>query len=151
MKVVLREDIDHLGDRGEIVTVAAGYARNYLLPKGLALAATPGNLQQIEHRQRAWAARDDKDVDAAEALASRIAELELSIVRKSGETGTLYGSVTNAELAGLLASHGIEVPRRSITIDEPIKSVGSYEVPVKLHRKVTGRIKLQVVAEEPAD
>ncbi len=115
------------------------------------MIATPGNMKQIEDRRRAWAARDAKDVADAEALAARIGELELSITHKAGETGTLYGSVTNAEVAELLAGKGIEVPRRSIVIDEPIKAVGSYEIPVKIHRNVTGRIKLEVVAEETAD
>lgn len=147
MKIILREHVDHLGDRGEVVKVAAGYARNYLLPKGLAWEATPGNLKQADQRRKVWDARDAKEVAEAEAVAARIAELELTLPMKAGETGTLYGSVTNGDVAGLLADKGVEVDRRQMVFD-PIKAVGSYEIPVKLHRKVSATARLEVVAEE---
>ena len=107
VKVILREHVDHLGDRGEIVSVAPGYARNFLLPKGLAFEATPGNLKQIEHQRKVWSARDAHEVSEAEALAARLAEVELKATKKAGESGTLYGSVTNAEIAELLAKQGL--------------------------------------------
>ena len=146
MKIILREHVEHLGDRGTIVKVAAGYARNYLLPKGLAWPATPGNLKQIEHQRRIWDARDAKEVGDAETLARRIGEAELSLTVKAGETGTLYGSVTNGDVAELLAAKGIQIDRRQMVFD-PIKAVGSYEISVKLHRKVSAKARLEVVAE----
>jgi large subunit ribosomal protein L9 len=151
VKIILREHVEHLGERGEIVTVAPGYARNYLLPKGLALKATPGNLKQIELRRRAWDAAESREVADAERIAARLAEVELSVTKKAGESGTLYGSVTSAEVADLLAAEGIEVDRKKIVLDEPIKSLGSFEVKIRLHRKVVGQIKLQVAPEEAAE
>jgi large subunit ribosomal protein L9 len=148
MKIILREDVVHLGDRGEVVSVAAGYARNYLLPKGLAFEATPGNLKQIGLRRKRWEARDVEEVGVAEQLAARLADLELETSHKAGEGGTLYGAVTNVEIAGLLAARGVEIDRRKILLSEPIKSLGDHEIEIKLHRKVVGRIKLRVVAEE---
>ena len=149
VKLILREHVEHLGERGKIVSVAPGYARNYLLPKGLAYKATPGNLKMIEHQRRLWATRDVQETSAAEKLAARIGEIELSVSKKAGESGTLYGSVTKAEIAELLAGQGIELDRRKIVVDEAIKAVGSYEIPIKLHHQVTARLKLRVVPEEP--
>jgi large subunit ribosomal protein L9 len=151
VKVILREHVDHLGERGEIVSVAPGFARNYLLPKGLALKATPGNLKQIEHQRKIWAAKDAEELTQAEALAASVSALELSATKKAGESGTLYGSVTSSEIAELLAAKGFEFDRKRIVLDEPIKALGSYEVKVKIHRKVEGRVKLEVVAEEAAE
>lgn len=148
MKVVLREHVDHLGDRGQIVSVARGYARNYLLPKGLALEATPGNLQMLEHQRRVWVAREAKEAVEARRVAERLSAMQLSITKKAGESGTLYGSVTSSEIAALLASKGVEVDRRRIALVEPIRVLGTHEVPVKLHREVTAHVKLEVVAEE---
>jgi len=151
VKVILREHIENLGDRGEIVSVAPGYARNYLLPKKLAFVATPGNLKQLEQERRVWAARNAKEVDEAEALAATINKVELSTVKKAGESGTLYGSVTSAEIAEMLAAKGIEVDRKRIVLGEPIKALGSYRIKVKIHRKVAAEIGLEVVGEEEAD
>lgn len=151
MKVILREHVDQLGERGEIVTVAAGYARNYLLPKGLAYEATPGNLKQIELQRRVWDARDAREVGEAEALAERIATTELVISKKAGESGTLYGSVTSSDIAELLSAKGIEVDRKRIVLGEPIKSLGEHEIQIKIHRKVEGKAQLVVVAEEETD
>jgi large subunit ribosomal protein L9 len=151
VKVILREHVDQLGEQGEIVTVAAGYARNYLLPKGLAYEATPGNLKQIELQRRVWDARESREVGEAEALAERIATTELVISKKAGESGTLYGSVTSGDIADLLSAKGIEVERKRIVLTEPIKSLGEHEIQIKIHRKVDGKAQLVVVAEEEAD
>lgn len=151
MKIILREHVEHLGERGETVSVAAGYARNYLLPKGLAYKATPGNLKQVELQRRIWDAREVKEVGDAETLARQLAATRLSVTRKAGESGTLYGSVTNVDIAELLAAKGIEIDRRKILLDEPIKNVGERQVPVKLHRNVTAEVTLDVQAEETAE
>ncbi|MCP3979916.1 MAG: 50S ribosomal protein L9 [bacterium] len=150
MKVILREHVDNLGDRGSVVKVAAGYARNYLLPKKLALEATPGNLVQIEHQKRQWQAKETREVSDAEALAARISEVKFSLTKKAGESGTLYGSVTNVDVSALLADRGIEVDRKRIVM-QPIKAVGTFEIPVKVHRKVKAAIQLEVVPEEVAE
>jgi large subunit ribosomal protein L9 len=147
VKVILREQVDNLGDRGEIVTVAPGYARNYLLPKGYAYEATPGNLKQIEHQRRAWAAVEGREIEAAEALARKIGAETLTLTKKAGESGTLYGSVTNAELAELLGRRGLDIDRRRIVLEEPIKTLGEHTVKVKLHKRVSGLVQLEVVAE----
>ena len=151
MKVILREHVEHLGDRGDIVSVATGYARNYLLPKKLALEATEGNLKTLEQRRKVWAEHDAKELEDAQALAARLGEVELSSTKKAGEAGTLYGSVTNTEVAELLTAKGFELDRKRILLSEPIKAVGSYEIKIKIHPKVEARIKLEVVAEEAAD
>ena len=152
MKIVLREHVENLGERGEIVAVAPGYARNYLFPKRLALEATPGNLKVVEHQRKLWAVKESKEIGEAEAFAAKLGGLHLSVVKKAGEGGTLYGSVTNVEIAELLRAKNIEVDRRRIVISDPIKSVGEFEVAVKLHHKVQGRVKLEVKAEAaPSD
>jgi large subunit ribosomal protein L9 len=147
VKVILREHVDNLGERGEIVNVARGYARNYLVPKGLAFEATPGNIRTIELQKKVWEAREVKLVEEAQAFAARLAEIELSVTKKAGESETLYGSVTNTEIAELLAAKGIEIDRRKIHLEEPIKSLGEFTIPVKIHAKVTAEIKLKVAAE----
>ncbi len=147
MKVVLREHVEHLGQRGEIVSVAAGFARNYLIPKRLAVEATPGNLKVVAQERRMWAVREASEVSGAEALAARLAEVEIEVVRKAGDSGTLYGSVTNSDVAAALAARGIEIDRRRILLTDPLKAIGNYEVPIRLHRSVQGRVKLRVVAE----
>lgn len=151
MKIVLCDHVDNLGERGDIVSVAPGYARNYLLPKRLAMPATPGNLRTLEHRRRVWEAKEAQETEAARELAGQLAQVELAITKKAGESGTLYGSVTSAEIAELLAAKGIGVDRRRIVLDEPIKSVGAHEVSVKLHREVTGQVKLEVVNEQETE
>ena len=151
MKLILREHVDHLGSRGDVVNVARGYARNYLLPKGLAWEATPGHRKQLEQQKRAWAARDSRAADEAEALAQRIGTIEIETTRKAGETGTLYGAVTSSDIADLLAAKGIQVDRRKLVVAEPIKAIGEYEVPLRLHAKVQAKIRLRVLGESPAD
>jgi large subunit ribosomal protein L9 len=155
MKLILREHVDHLGERGEVVDVARGYARNYLIPKGLAFEATVGNRRQLEQQRRVWEVKDAKEVREAEQIASRIAGLELTVERRAGETGTLYGSVTNSDVAGLLRAHRIEIDRRRILLVDPIKALGDYEIAVRLHPRVQGRVRLRVLGEggatAPAD
>lgn len=149
MKVVLRQDVDHLGARGQVVEVAAGFARNYLLPKGLALEATPGNLKTLELRSKAWAAREERHVEQAREVASRLSAVRLTVAKKAGEHDTLYGSVTAAEIAERLAALGFQVDRRRIQLPEPIKSLGTYSVPVRIHREVVAEVAVEVIAERP--
>lgn len=148
MKVVLREDMDNLGDRGDVVNVRAGYARNYLLPRGLALEATPGNLKVIEHQKKIWAVREERETREAQEIAARMQELELKVVKKAGDTGTLYGSVTTSEIADLLAGKGFEIDRRRIQLREPIKALGVHDVPIRLHRQVHVTLALTVMGED---
>ena len=151
VKLILREHVEHLGDRGEIVRVAPGYARNYLLPKGLALVATPGNLKQLENQRKIWAEKDAKELGEAQEIAARISAVALKATKKAGEAGTLYGSVTTAEIAEMLESQGVEVDRKKIVLAEPIKALGSYEITIKVFRKVEAKIALEVVAEEETE
>jgi len=147
VKVVLCEDMEHLGDRGEVVNVADGYARNYLLPKDFALKATPGNMKVVDQRRKIWEAKDAKNILAAKEFAAKIEAVSVSVVKKSGEENTLYGSVTNSDIAEQLASKGVQVDRRKIVIDEPIKTLGSFTVHVKVHREVVADLNVDVIAE----
>ena len=147
MEVILREHVDHLGRRGEIVKVADGYARNYLLPRKLALPATEGNRKQIERERAKFEAKEAEERKVAEALAARLAALEIVIARKVGETEALYGSVTAADIADALAAKGFDVDRRKLQLGEPIKKIGDVDVPVRLTRDVTATLKVRVVAE----
>ena len=147
MKIVLREDVDNLGDRGQVVNVAAGYARNFLFPKALAFPATPGNMRQIELRKKVWVVREARESDDARQLAARIEEIKIVITKKVGEKDALYGSVTSQEIADLLKVKGVEVDRRKIQLREPIRALGTYEVPLKIHRQVTAKVSVQVVPE----
>ena len=150
MEVILREHVDNLGRRGEIVKVAAGYARNYLLPRKLALAVTEANKRQIERERAAAEARDAEERSGAEAVAQRINALEIEIARRVGENNTMYGSVTTADIAAALHAKGFEVEKRKITLHDPIKNVGEHVIPVKIHRDVTAQVKLKVVPEQQA-
>ena len=147
MEVILRAHVDNLGRRGEIVKVADGYARNYLLPRKLALLATEGNKQQIERERAKFDARESDEQRAAEAIAERMTNVEVVIARKVGETTALYGSVTTADIAEALAAKGFELDRRKLQLAEPLKKLGEFDIPVKLHREVTATIKVKVVAE----
>jgi large subunit ribosomal protein L9 len=147
MEVILREHVDNLGRRGEIVKVADGYARNYLLPRKLALLATDGNKKQIEHERVKFDLKELEEQKVAEAVAARLAGVEIEIARKVGETEALYGSVTSADIAEALAAKGFELDRRKLHLPEPIKKLGEYDVPLKLHREVTTKVKVRVVAE----
>ena len=146
-QVLLREDIDNLGARGEIVRVKAGYARNYLLPRNLAVEATTNNVRQIEGERAALAKREAKDRSSAELQAGALRSLSLKFERKVGEAGVLYGSVTSMDIAHALKEQGYEIDRRRIVLREPIKRFGSYEVPVRLHRDVTVQLPVSVLGE----
>jgi len=148
MEVILREHVDNLGRRGDVVKVTAGYARNYLLPRKLALEINPGNRRQIEKERQVSEARDLAEQQAAESFAARLATSEIVLARKVGENDVLYGSVTASDIAhALAAQHQIEVDRRKIELDEPIKALGDFSVPARIHREVKAEIKVKVVAE----
>ena len=147
MEVILRQHVDSLGRRGEVVKVADGYARNYLLPRKLALVVTEGNKKQIERERAKFDAVEAEEKKVADAVAERVAGLDIQIARKVGETEALYGSVTTSDIADALHAKGFEVDRRKIQLQEPIKKLGDYEVPVRLHRDVVARLKVKVVAE----
>jgi len=151
VKIILREHVEHLGQRGEIANVAAGYARNYLLPKGLAWEATAGNLKQIKDQRRVWADRDAKEILEARELAQTISAISLSVTRKAGASGTLYGSVTNTEIAEMIAAKGVTLNRRRIVLPDPIKSVGIHPIKVRIHPEVIGELSLEVLAEDTGE
>src|SRR6266536_6152022 len=146
-QVLLREDIDNLGARGEIVRVKAGYARNYLLPRNLAVEATANNVKQIEGERAALVKRETKERSTAEAQAEQLRNLTLKFERKVGEAGVLYGSVTSMDVAHALKDQGYEIDRRRIVLREPIKRFGNYTVPVRLHRDVTVELPVSVLGE----
>ena len=147
MEVILREHVDNLGRRGEVVKVADGYARNFLLPRKLALKATEGNKKQIERERAKFDAKELEEKKVAEAVVARMASLEIEIARKVGETEALYGSVTSGDIADALAKKGFDIDKRKLHLPEPIKKLGAYDVPLKLHREVTTQLKVKVVAE----
>jgi large subunit ribosomal protein L9 len=147
MEVILREHVDHLGRRGDVVKVAAGYARNYLLPRKLALAVTEANKRQIERERKNAEARELEEKSQADAFAKRLAETEISIARRVGENDTLYGSVTSADIATALMAKGFEIDKRKISLPDPLKALGEFTVPVKVHREVTAQVKVKVVKE----
>lgn len=146
-QVLLREDIDNLGARGEIVRVKAGYARNYLLPRSLAVEATNSNVKQIEGERAALMKREAKERAGAEGQADQLRNLNLKFERKVGEAGVLYGSVTSMDIAAALKEQGYEIDRRKIVLREPIKRFGTYTVPVRLHREVTLELPVSVLGE----
>jgi large subunit ribosomal protein L9 len=147
MEVILREHVDKLGQRGDVVKVADGYARNYLLPRKLALTVTAANRKQIERERKLVDAREAEEHQTAEALANRVGQLEIVIARRVGETEALYGSVTAADIVEAVAAKGLEIERRKINLAEPLKQLGEFSVPIKLHRDVTAQLKLVVVRE----
>jgi large subunit ribosomal protein L9 len=150
MELLLKEDVDTLGVRGDLVKVKPGYGRNYLLPRGLAIQATPGNVKQIEMQRRALLKKEAADRDHATQQADLLNQVTLEFARKVGEHGILYGSVTSMDIAEAFAAKGYEIDRRKIQLKDPIKEPGEYEVPVKLHREVTTNIKVVVKNEEAA-
>ena len=150
MEVILREHVDNLGRRGEVVKVSEGYARNYLLPRKLALPVNQGNRRQVEKERKSAETREAQEKVGAEALTAQLAEIECVLARRVGEQDVLYGSVTTTDIAhALQAQHQVDIDRRKIQLHEPIKQLGEFTVPVKIHREVTGSIKVRVVAEEP--
>ena len=147
MEVILREHVDHLGKRGEIVKVSDGYARNFLLPRKLALPATDGNRKHVERERKIMETREAEEKGQAEAIAARMATIDITIARRVGETEQLYGSVTAADIAEFLKGKGFEIDRRKLILPEPIKNIGEHDVPLKLHREVTVPLKVKVVKE----
>jgi large subunit ribosomal protein L9 len=148
MQIILQEEIEKLGNRGEIVTVAEGYARNYLLPHKLAIEATPNNMKRLEKMRSAFAKKEATEREDAQRLADLLAAVSLEFGRKVGENDHLFGSVTSADISEALAAQGFTVDKRKIILAEPIKALGDVEVPVKLHREVTVPLKVAVKKEE---
>jgi large subunit ribosomal protein L9 len=152
MEVILREDISNLGHRGDVVKVADGYGRNYLLPRNLAMEATPANKAVIEQMKAAAVRRSAKEKAEAEQLVVQLNAVALVFERKVGEGDHLFGSVTSSDIAQGLASKGFEIDRRKVQLDEPLKSTGEFHIPVKLHREVTAHVSVTVKGEEaPAE
>jgi large subunit ribosomal protein L9 len=146
IEVILKEHVEHLGRRGEIVKVASGYARNFLFPRKLALAVTDENKRQIERERAKAEAREAEEVTAARSMAAALEALEVAIARRVGENDTLFGSVTTGDIADALAARDVVVDRRKIQLTDPLKSLGEHTVPVKLHRDVTAQLKVRIVA-----
>jgi large subunit ribosomal protein L9 len=152
MKLILRQDVEKLGKTGDLVNVSAGYARNFLIPRRMAVEATPGNIKIVEQEKMANARRDQREKEGASLLARELVKQVVTVRRKAGEGGTLYGSVTALDIAEYLSTHKIEIDKRKIQMDEPIKSVGEYHVPIRLHREVLVPVRVVVEAEaEPPE
>ena len=147
MEVILRETIDTLGRAGQVVKVKAGYARNYLLPRKLAYLATPGNLKVIEFERQSLVRKEAKQKGEAEQLKAMLDKVEVTIRRKVGEQNTLYGSVTNSDVADELEKKGYNIEKRKIHMDDHIKALGEYSIPIRLFKDVTASVKLKVEAE----
>jgi large subunit ribosomal protein L9 len=147
VKLILREDVENLGKGGELVEVKPGYGRNFLLPRGLAVLANPKNVRELEHQKRVADARAAKMKASAQAVAKRLAETPVTLQRKVGEQDKLYGSVTTLDIVEALAARGVQLDRRLLSLAEPIKTVGEFEVPVKVHRDVEAKVKVKVEAE----
>jgi large subunit ribosomal protein L9 len=147
MEVILREHVDNLGQRGEVVKVADGYARNYLLPRKLALLATDGNKKQVERERAKFEAKEAEEKKVIGAVADRLSNVEVVIARRVGENNVLYGSVTSVDIADALTAKGFDIDRRKIVLADPLKQIGDVDLPIKLHREVTATIKVRVVPE----
>jgi large subunit ribosomal protein L9 len=148
IEVILKEHVEHLGRRGEVVKVADGYARNYLFPRKLALAVTQENRRQIERERAKADAHEAEEITEARSLQAKLESIELTVARRVGENQVLYGSVTSSEIADLLGSRDLAIDRRKIQLPEPLKALGDHKVPVKLHREVTAELTIKVVAAE---
>lgn len=149
MEVILKEDVNKLGHRGDVVKVADGYGRNYLLPGKLAIEATPANKAVIAQMKESAVRKSAKEKVGAEELSSRLNNVVLTFERKAGENDHLFGSVTSADIAHELESQGFTVDRRKIHLDEPLKSVGEFHVPIRLHREVTAHVQVNVKSDQP--
>ncbi len=147
MQIILQEDVEKLGTRGQLVDVAEGYARNYLLPRKLGLEANAGNMKRLEKMRAAFAKKEATEKEAAFTLAGLLANVSVELSRKAGESDQLFGSVTSADIAEALAAKGFTIDKRKIVLADPIKTVGEYDVPVKLHREVSATIKVTVRKE----
>ncbi|MDC4206368.1 MAG: 50S ribosomal protein L9 [Candidatus Manganitrophus sp.] len=150
MKVILREDVDKLGRMGDLVNVADGYARNFLLPRNMAALATTKNIKSLEHEKRVIADRIKKEKMAAEEEAKKISAVSVSIPVQVGEEGKLFGSVTSKDIADAIAAQGFEIDKRRIQLEKPIKEIGTFMVPVKVHHDVTAQVKVEVIKSEEA-
>ncbi len=148
VEVILTEDISTLGHAGEVVRVRPGYARNYLLPQGKAMLATKGRVRELEHKRRVIEEKIRKEIGGHELVAKRLEQTELEFQVLAGEEGKLFGSITNADIAGRLGEQGIQLDRRKIELSEPIKQLGEYKVTLKLHREVRTQIRVKVVASD---
>ena len=148
MQIILQEDVEKLGTRGQLVDVAEGYARNFLLPRKLALEATAGNLKRLEKMRANFAKKEATEKEAAQKQAELLTGVSLEFTRKAGENDQLFGSVTSGDIAEALAAKGFEIDKKRIVLAEPVKVMGEYEVPVKLHREVTANVKLAVKKDE---
>jgi large subunit ribosomal protein L9 len=148
MKVILQENVEKLGTRGEVVDVSDGYARNYILPRKLGILASEGNLKRLEQIRGSLSRKEASEKALAESLAAQIAATTISFTRKAGESDQLFGSVTSADIADALAAQGFTVDKRKIQLDDSIKLIGEYSVPVKLHYDVTATIKVVVTRAE---
>ena len=151
VQIILREPVDHLGRRGDVVKVADGYARNYLLPRRLALPVTEANRRQVDRERVIADARDAAEKESAEAFAARLSEAVCVIARRFGETETMYGSVTAADVAASLLDQSFEIDRRKIQLAEPLKQLGEHRVAVKVHREVTAEVTVRIVKEGAED
>lgn len=148
MQVILRDRLENLGNAGDVVDVKPGYARNYLIPKGLAYEASPANVRRMEAEKAAQGRRDAETLNEARQRASSIEGVSLTFHARAGQEGKLFGSITNGDIADKLAEQGVQIDRRAIELDEPIKSLGVHSVPVRLHPQVRPEIKVWVIAEE---
>lgn len=147
MEIILRQQVDKLGHAGDVVEVKDGYARNYLLPQGLAYPATEGNKRRVEAEKKARGEKLAAQQEDAEQLAATLTTLELNFTAKAGEGDKLFGSITSADIADKLAEHGVTIDKRQVELDEPIKMVGVYKVPLRLHPEVRGAVRVWVVKE----
>jgi large subunit ribosomal protein L9 len=148
MQIILQEDVEKLGTRGQVVEVKEGYARNFLLPKKLALEATPGNMKRLEKMRAVFAKKEATEKEAAQKLAELLTSVSLTMARKSGENEQLFGSVTAGDISEALGAQGYNIEKRKIALADPIKVLGEYEIPIKLHREVNATVKLAVKKEE---
>ena len=148
MEVILREEIDNLGRRGDVVKVAAGYARNYLLPKRLAVAANESNKKIVEQERQAYLRRESKEIGDANDLAKMMGSVEVTIAQKAGENDQLFGSVTAQDIVAALEKAGYTIDRKKVNLAEPIKALGDYKVTVRLHREVSVELPVHVIKEE---
>jgi large subunit ribosomal protein L9 len=150
MKVILREDVDHVGKMGDLVTVKDGYARNYLLPRDMAAPATERNVRALEHQKRLIETKRKKERAAAEELVKRLASIPLTFPMQAGEDDKLFGSVTSKDIADALAAKDFAVDRRKIVLEKPIKALGTFTIPIKFSSEITGQVSVSVVKQESA-
>jgi large subunit ribosomal protein L9 len=148
MQIILQEDVEKLGTRGQVVEVKAGYARNFLLPRKLALEASAGNMKRLEKMRATFAKKEATEKGDAQKLAELLAGVSLELTRKAGDNDQLFGSVTSADISEALAAQGFTIDKKKITLAEPIKVVGEYDIPIKLHREITAVVKLAVKKEQ---